>query len=122
MNFRRYWAALVIVMLFGFGVLGAYEPRIRSAMPPIPERVVDASGRTVTDGAAIRRGQNVWQSIGGQEVGSIWGHGAYVAPDWSADWLHREAVFVLDSWAGGPGAYDRLPSERRRRCALASRR
>lgn len=36
---------------------------------------------------------------GGPEVGSVWGHGAYVAPDWTADWLHREAVWILDTWA-----------------------
>jgi nitric oxide reductase subunit B len=112
MHFGRYWVALVVVMVFSFGVLGAYEPRIRDTMPPIPERVIGPDGRVVTDGAAIRRGQNVWQSIGGQEVGSIWGHGAYVAPDWSADWLHREAVFVLDRWAGAPGGYEKLPAER----------
>src|SRR5262245_58749536 len=34
------------------------------------------------------------------ELGSIWGHGGYVAPDWSADWVHREAMAVLDLWAG----------------------
>ena len=28
------------------------------------------------------------------EVGSVWGHGSYVAPDWTADWLHREAMFI----------------------------
>ncbi len=33
------------------------------------------------------------------EVGSIWGHGSYVAPDWTADWLHREAMFILERWA-----------------------
>ena len=33
------------------------------------------------------------------EVGSIWGHGSYVAPDWTADWLHRESIFILDHWA-----------------------
>ncbi|MBX6311728.1 MAG: nitric-oxide reductase large subunit, partial [Isosphaeraceae bacterium] len=47
----------------------------------------------------IRDGQNVWQSMGGQEVGSVWGHGAYVAPDWSADWLHREATWIVEHWA-----------------------
>ena len=52
----------------------------------------------VADGD-IGRGQNVWQSLGGMEVGSIWGHGSYVAPDWTADWLHREATFVLNDWA-----------------------
>src|SRR5215208_5864050 len=50
-------------------------------------------------GELIKDGQNVWQALGGQEVGSIWGHGAYVAPDWSADWLHREATWFLDHWA-----------------------
>jgi nitric oxide reductase subunit B len=128
MHMRRYWAALLIVLAGGFAVLAVYEPRIRAAMPPIPERVVTANGRVVVDGASIRRGQDVWRSIGGQEVGSIWGHGAYVAPDWSADWLHREAVRVLDGWARqeGGAAYDELPPERqaalRERLAGAMRR
>jgi nitric oxide reductase subunit B len=47
----------------------------------------------------IQDGQSVWQSMGGQEVGTVWGHGAYVAPDWSADRLHREATWILDHWA-----------------------
>ena len=56
----------------------------------------------------ISEGQNVWQSIGGMEVGSIWGHGSYVAPDWTADWLHREATFILDAWSGSPAGYAAL--------------
>jgi nitric oxide reductase subunit B len=36
------------------------------------------------------------------EIGSIWGHGSYVAPDWTADWLHREAY--LGGWAVAAGA------------------
>ncbi|MEI6900131.1 MAG: nitric-oxide reductase large subunit, partial [Bacteroidota bacterium] len=47
----------------------------------------------------IMDGQNIWQSIGGQEVGTVWGHGSYVAPDWSADWLHRESEFILNYWS-----------------------
>jgi nitric oxide reductase subunit B len=114
MRIRRYWAALVIVMAAGFAVIASYEPKIRASMPPIPERVVASDGRVVVDGDAIRRGQNVWQSIGGQQIGTIWGHGSYVAPDWGADWLHREAVHVLDSWAKREGArsYEVLPPER----------
>jgi nitric oxide reductase subunit B len=125
---RRYWAGLLVVMGLGFAVIALYEPRIRSAMPPIPERVVAPGGRTVLDGAAIRRGQEVWQSIGGQEVGTIWGHGSYVAPDWGADWLHREAVHVLDAWARREGgrAYGELAPERqaalRERLAATMRR
>ena len=125
---RRYWIALVVVMAVGFGVLAGYEPGIRRTMPPIPERVVTADGTAVVDGAAIRRGQQVWQSIGGQEVGTVWGHGSYVAPDWSADWLHREATQVLDAWARREhgAAYSELSPERqaalRERLALEMRR
>jgi nitric oxide reductase subunit B len=69
-----------------------------SGKPPIPDRVITGDGTVLFDGETIRDGQGVWQSIGGQEIGSIWGHGAYVAPDWSADWLHRESVLIL-AWA-----------------------
>ncbi|MCR6495808.1 hypothetical protein LJB71_05895 [Thermomonas sp. S9] len=54
--------------------------------PPIPDRVITTSGQTLYTRADIERGRQVWQSIGGQQLGSIWGHGALVAPDWSADW------------------------------------
>jgi nitric oxide reductase subunit B len=114
MRYRRHWIALVLVMLAGFATLAAYAPRIRSAAPPIPERVLGPGGEVLLTAEDIQRGQNVWQSIGGQEVGSIWGHGAYVAPDWSADWLHREAVYVLDRYAHAAGAssYQDLAPER----------
>ncbi|MDX2032528.1 MAG: nitric-oxide reductase large subunit [Blastocatellia bacterium] len=47
----------------------------------------------------VSNGQNVWQAMGGMQVGSIWGHGSYVAPDWTADYLHREAVYILGDWS-----------------------
>ena len=68
-------------------------------MPPIPDRVVSTDGTVLYTKQDIQDGQNVWQSIGGQELGSIWGHGAYVAPDWNADWLHRESMWMLNNWA-----------------------
>ena len=68
---------------------------------PIPNRVVAANGQVIYTRADIDRGRQVWQSMGGQQLGSIWGHGALIAPDWSADWLHREAEAMaeLDSRA-----------------------
>src|SRR5206468_10018787 len=59
------------------------------------KQVVSTDGRVLFDGETIRDGQNVWQSLGGQEMGSIFGHGAYVAPDWTADYLHRECTILL---------------------------
>ncbi len=114
---RRYWIAFVLVIVASFAVLGVTGVRIYQQAPPIPNRVVASDGRVVADGDDIRNGQAVWQSLGGMEMGSIWGHGSYVAPDWTADWLHREATFILDQWAQAEGgrAFADLDEERRAR-------
>jgi len=93
---KRYWIVLVVAVLGAFLVLGFFGREVYRQAPPIPEQVVTTSGKVLFDKEQIQRGQQVWQSIGGQQVGSVWGHGAYQAPDWSADWLHRESVALLD--------------------------
>src|SRR5262245_8483247 len=98
-SYIRLWVAFALVMVLSFAVLGGYGFRIAAMAPPIPESVRTPDGKVVVTGDLSREGQNGWQSLGGQEIGSVWGHGAYVAPDWSADWLHRELVAVLDTWA-----------------------
>jgi nitric oxide reductase subunit B len=99
MNTRRLWLVLALTMAVCFTALGLMGREIHRQAPPIPTAVVDTSGRTLLTGAQIQEGQLAWESTGGQQVGSIWGHGAYVAPDWSADQLHREATALLDMWA-----------------------
>jgi nitric oxide reductase subunit B len=96
---KKLWVAFAIVLLVSFGILGWIGTRIYQEMPPIPARVVTTDGQILIADGEIGRGQNVWQSMGGMEVGSIWGHGSYVAPDWTADWLHRELTFVLKEWS-----------------------
>jgi len=96
---RRLWLAFGLVILVSFAVLGWVGTRIYQEMPPLADKVVTSSGQTVIASGEISAGQNVWQTMGGMEVGSIWGHGSYVAPDWTADWLHREAMFILDRWS-----------------------
>jgi nitric oxide reductase subunit B len=93
MGHKKLWMAFWIVMIGSFAVLGYYGKEIYREAPPWPSQIVTTDGKVVFSGQQVKDGMNIWQSIGGQEVGSIWGHGAYVAPDWSADWLHREAVF-----------------------------
>ncbi len=112
-SYRRLWIAFSLVMLLSFAVLGGYGFRIAALAPPVPDTVRTSDGRVLFTGDTIREGQNVWQSLGGQEIGTVWGHGAYVAPDWSADWLHRELVFLLDHWSVAQGAanYAALPAE-----------
>ncbi len=112
---RKLWFAAAAVVLISFGILGWIGTRIYQEMPPIPDRVVSTGGVEVAASGDIGRGQNVWQALGGMEVGSVWGHGSYTAPDWTADWLHREAVFILNEWAqtGYQKDYDALPPETR---------
>ena len=94
-SIKRLWTILVVGMVAMFGALLLFGQQIYQQAPPIPEAVKSASGETLFTRADIEAGQNVWQSIGGMEQGSIWGHGSYLAPDWSADWLHREASALL---------------------------
>ena len=108
---KKLWIALAAVLIGTFTVLGVFGREVYRQAPPIPDRVVTASGQELMTKDQILRGQRVWQSIGGQQIGSIWGHGAYQAPDWSADWLHREAMTLLDQYAA-PASYASLPAER----------
>ena len=103
MSYKRYWVALAIVILASFAVLGGVGRKMISQAPPIPD-VYTAGGQLLFTGSTITDGQGVWQSMGGQESGTVFGHGAYVAPDWSADYLHRESGIVLDRWAQRMGA------------------
>ncbi|MEO8159779.1 MAG: nitric-oxide reductase large subunit [Arenimonas sp.] len=87
---RKLWMGLIALLLASFAVLLWMGGEIHRQSPPMPEQVVSESGAVLYTRADIETGRQVWQSIGGQQLGSIWGHGALVAPDWSADWLHRE--------------------------------
>jgi len=113
MHTKRNWVVLGVTLVAAFTVLGFFGREVYRKAPPIPETVVTPDGTVLATRARILDGQQVWQSTGGQQLGSIWGHGAYQAPDWSADWLHREAVTLLDIWAqdetGRP--YAELPPE-----------
>src|SRR6185369_46890 len=110
---KKLWLTFATSLALSFAVLGWVGTRVYQMAPPIPDRIVSAGGRIVFDPGAVGEGQNVWRSLGGMELGSIWGHGAYVAPDWTADWLHRELCAVLDIWANAQHgrAYEALPDE-----------
>ncbi|MFG6465331.1 nitric-oxide reductase large subunit [Roseateles sp. BYS87W] len=92
----RLWRWLGLIFVLSFGALGYLGWQIYLSAPPIPSRVLTADGEVLFTGEQIQLGQQAWMSAGGQQLGTVWGHGAYVAPDWSADWLHREAVALKD--------------------------
>ena len=112
-EYKRLWIILGLIMVGSFTLLGYFGKEVYNERPPIPAEFVDESGKTIYTEADILAGQSAWQSIGGMSVGTVWGHGAYQAPDWTADWIHREVLGWLDQQAqrefGKP--YDQL-SER----------
>ena len=101
---RKLWLGLAALLIASFGVMLWLGVDLHQTAPPIPERVVSANKQVVYTRADIERGRQVWQSVGGQQLGSIWGHGALIAPDWSADWLHREIEAMADLNARGETA------------------
>jgi|UniRef100_A0A7V6A4S5 nitric oxide reductase subunit B len=88
-----WWRVAVLsVLLVGFSILIYIAFKAYDDAPPIPERVVDTAGRTVFTGADILAGQQVFLKYGLMENGTIWGHGAYLGPDFSAEYLHTLAL------------------------------
>lgn len=96
----KWRAVLLFLLILCFGVLifGGYL--IKKEKPPIPEKVVGPDGLLVFTGDDIIKGQNYYFSRGGHHIGTIWGHGSYLAPDWSADYLHRAGLYMAARFLG----------------------
>ncbi len=88
--------AVLLVMAFGFGLLTLVTVVTYTNAPPIPERVTDAAGETLFTGENIERGQEVFLKHGLMEHGTLWGHGAYLGPDYTAEYLHRLAEIARE--------------------------
>lgn len=101
--------AVLLVLLFGFFVLGLLAYRTYDAKPPIPERVVDPGGTVLYTAEDVQQGQQVFLGNGLMEYGSVFGHGAYLGPDYTADYLRRASDFVKESHGGE--ASDRATSQ-----------
>ena len=107
------WLQVVaLVLIFGFFVLGLLAFRTYSEAPPIPDRVTDADGGVVFTGDDVTQGQKLFLSNGLMEYGSIFGHGAYLGPDYTADYLRRSAELVRDRYGGAASDRARLQTIR----------
>lgn len=98
----RIRAILLFLLVITFGVLIFGGMLIHRLKPPVPAIVRSESGQVIFSGNDIKNGQKLYLSRGGQDMGTIWGHGSYLAPDWSADYLHRSGLFVAARDLGLP--------------------
>ncbi|MEN6581815.1 MAG: nitric-oxide reductase large subunit, partial [Armatimonadota bacterium] len=110
------WLQLsILTFIFGFGVLGFLARQIYHQSPPIPNRVTAPDGRLVFTGDDIMAGQHLFQKYGLMQFGTIFGHGAYLGPDFTAQYLHRASIDAARFYGGGnalaPGARERVSSE-----------
>jgi len=91
--------AAILVMIAGFSVLSYVTVLTYTNAPPIPEKAVDAAGNVVFTGADIQTGQEVFFKYALMDHGTLWGHGAYLGPDYSAEYLHRLSEVTRDTIA-----------------------
>jgi nitric oxide reductase subunit B len=89
---------VALVLIFGFLVLGILVFRTYTASMPLPDKVVTESGRTLFTKDEITRGQQLYQARGLMEYGSVLGHGAYLGPDYTAEYLRMATDDVADQW------------------------
>src|SRR3990167_7133643 len=94
-NYRKLWFTLIGVLIVTFSLLGYYGAEVYRTAPPIPAKIATAGGEVLFTHDSILDGQTAWQSVGGMQLGSIWGHGAYQAPDWTADWICAGIFLVV---------------------------
>jgi nitric oxide reductase subunit B len=107
----------ILTYMLGFSVLGILAYLVYQDQPPIPERVITQRGDTVFTRNDILDGMNVFQRYGVMEYGSIYGHGAYLGPDFTADYLHRSAESLIRRYsdrAGEPAARAQVIAELKR--------
>ncbi|HYW97201.1 MAG TPA: hypothetical protein VE870_16535, partial [Bacteroidales bacterium] len=83
-----------IILLIEFAVLiwittGTYT---RHVGPPVPQTVENESGSVLFTGDDIKAGQELFLKKALMNHGTVWGHGAYMGPDFSAEYLHNLAV------------------------------
>lgn len=95
-----WWQVAVLTFIAGFSVLGYLANRIYIDRPPIPSKVLTADGRTVFTYDNIMNGQHLFQKYGLMQLGTIYGHGAYLGPDFTAQYLHRATQLAEDYYTG----------------------
>lgn len=107
----RWLQALILTFVCGFAVLGYLALRVYEDHAPVPARVVADGGQPLFTGEDILHGQEAFLTYGLMEYGSVYGHGAYLGPDFTADYLHRQALEMAHLYGGDAAAQERVQKE-----------
>lgn len=109
----RWWIIVLTgVLIYGFATLITVTCKAFRDKPPMPEKVVDPNGNVLFTQDDITAGQKLFLSRGLMDNGTIWGHGAYLGPDFSAEYLHELALNYADS-ISDPASRSKVAKENR---------
>ena len=98
LNLSKGWIqGIALVMVFGFFVMGMLAARTYTDSMPLPDRVVGQDGQTVYTADEVTAGQQIFLRRGLQQYGSIVGHGGYLGPDYTAEYLRLSADDIKQS-------------------------
>src|SRR5271157_6012481 len=101
---RAWMQGMLLTFIIGFAILGYLALKVYEEHAPVPSRVVDETGKVIFTGDEIKQGQEAFLTYGLMQFGSVYGHGAYLGPDFTADYLHRQAELMQQNYGGGGGA------------------
>ncbi|MBV5261290.1 nitric-oxide reductase large subunit [Synechococcus moorigangaii CMS01] len=103
------WLTLICIVTFSV-LIGAGAAIYKNA-PPIPVTVISPQQEVIFTKENIQQGQETYLARGGQHIGSIWSHGSYLAPDWTADVLHRWGLATAGMIYDGDANFDQADWE-----------
>jgi nitric oxide reductase subunit B len=103
--------ASILTFVIGFGIMGFLAMRVYQDHPPVPGKVVSEVGQTLFTAEDVRNGQELFLTYGLMQYGSIYGHGAYLGPDFTADYLHRAALEMQEHYGNNAEAVVRTQKE-----------
>lgn len=85
----------ILTFLVGFAVLGYLALSVHRQQPPVPRAVQDVEGVSLFNEADLMAGQHLFQKRGLMQFGTLFGHGAYLGPDFTAQYLHLAGIEML---------------------------
>lgn len=88
----------ILTFVIGFGILGYLAARLNEDQPPIPARVVTGDGQVLFTSEEIWAGQHIFQRYGLMQLGTLFGHGAYLGPDFTAQYLDKQVTLMTGNY------------------------
>lgn len=83
---------VLISLVAGFSIVIGVSVSADRDAPPVPAKADGPDGSVIFTGDDVRAGEEIFLRYGLMDNGTICGHGAYLGPDFSAQYLHAVGV------------------------------